>query len=78
MRTRRPWWFAPTATAVLVGCGDNQSILNPKGPEALQLAHLSWLLFAFGTIVLLLVVAATAAAIRGPRPLRAWLASGCE
>jgi cytochrome c oxidase subunit II len=75
MTRRRPWWFAPAAAAVLGGCGDNQSILNPKGPEALQLAHLSWLLFAFGTIVLLLIVSATAAAIRGPRPLRAWLAS---
>ena len=45
------------AAALLGGCGDNQSVLNPKGPEALQLAQLSWLLFAFGTIVLLLVVA---------------------
>jgi cytochrome c oxidase subunit II len=67
-------WFVAAAT-VLGGCGDNQSVLNPKGPEALALAHLSWLLFAFGTIVLLLVVLATAVAIRGPHRMRAWLAS---
>ena len=67
MRGSRPRRFGPAAAALLGGCGDNQSVLNPKGPEALQLAHLSWLLFAFGTIVLLLVVLATAVAIRGPQ-----------
>ena len=66
-----PGGLRPAAAALLGGCGDNQSVLNPKGPEALQLAHLSWLLFAFGTVVLLLVVLATAVAIRGPQPLRA-------
>jgi cytochrome c oxidase subunit 2 len=76
MTGMRPWRFAPAAASVLLGgCSDNQSVLNPQGPEALQLAHLSWLLFALGTIVFLLVVVATAAAIRGPQPLRAVLAS---
>ena len=75
MTGRSPWRFGPAAAALLGGCGDNQSVLNPKGPEALQLAHLSWLLFAFGTVVLLLVVLAIAVAIRGPHPMRAWLAS---
>ena len=75
MTERKPWRLGPAAATLIGGCGDKQSVLNPKGPEALQLAHLSWLLFAFGTIVLLIVVLATAVAIRGPQPLRALLAS---
>jgi cytochrome c oxidase subunit II len=71
----RAWRCATAAAALLGGCGDNQSVLNPKGPEALALAHLSWLLFALGTIVLILVMLATAVAIRGPHPLRTVLAS---
>ena len=34
MTGSRPWRFAPAAAALLGGCGDNQSVLNPKGPEA--------------------------------------------
>ena len=75
MTGSHPRRFGSASVALLGGCGDNQSVLNPKGPEALQLAHLSWLLFAFGTIVLLIVVLAVAVAIRGPRPMRAVLAS---
>ena len=75
MTGMRPWRVASAAAALLGGCGDNQSVLNPKGPQALELAHLSWLLFAFGTVVLLLVMLAVAVAILGPRPLRTVLAS---
>jgi cytochrome c oxidase subunit 2 len=63
------------AAVPLVGCGGQQSVLNPMGPEALQLAQLSWHLFAAGAFVLLVVVVAIAAAIRGPAPMRALLAS---
>ncbi len=59
----------------LAGCGDRQSVLNPKGPDAAQLAQLSWLLFAVGTTVLLIVVVATLLAIRGPVRARLLLAS---
>jgi cytochrome c oxidase subunit II len=57
------------------GCGANQSVLNPMGPAATELAHLSWLLFAFGTVVLLIVVIASALAVRGSTAIRATLAS---
>ena len=61
---------------LLAGCGDNQSVLNPKGPEALQLAQLSWLLFAvrhdsFWSSSSSPLPLRSA----GPRPLRAMLAS---
>jgi cytochrome c oxidase subunit 2 len=64
-----------TAGAALGACGDRQSVLNPKGPEALQLSQLSWLLFAFGTAILALVVVATTIAILGSDRSRAFLAS---
>jgi cytochrome c oxidase subunit 2 len=63
------------AAVILAACGDRQSVLNPKGPDALQLTQLVWLLFAVGAAVLVLVVVATALAIRGPDRLRALLAS---
>jgi cytochrome c oxidase subunit 2 len=63
------------ACAALSACGDRQSVLNPKGPDALQLSHLTWLLFAFGTAILALVVAATAVAILGSDRSRTFLAS---
>ena len=56
------------AALPLTGCGDHQSVLNPKGPEALQLAQLSWFLFAVCTFVLVVVVVAAAAA--DPRTCR--------
>lgn len=61
--------------AVLAGCGDRQSVLNPKGPFALELAQLSWLLFGVGAAVLLIVMAATAGALLGSDRTRAMLAS---
>jgi cytochrome c oxidase subunit II len=59
----------------LAACGDRQSVLNPKGPQASELAHLGWFLFAAGTTVLLFVIVATALAIRGSERVRARLAS---
>lgn len=63
------------AGAASSACGDRQSVLNPKGPDALQLLQLSWLLFAFGTAILALVVVATAVAVFGSDRSRAFLAS---
>jgi cytochrome c oxidase subunit 2 len=63
------------ATAFLAGCSGRQSVLDPNSPHALQLAELSWLLFAAGTFVLLVVLLAVLMAIRGPVWLRALLAS---
>jgi cytochrome c oxidase subunit II len=61
---------------ILAGCGENQSALNPKGPEAYQIALLTWLLFALGAVVLALVIAATALALRGSDRTRRILSSG--
>ena len=63
------------AAAMLGGCGNQQSALDPKGPEAYQLAQLACLLFAFGTVVLLLVMFAILLAIRGGTGTRALLAA---
>jgi len=67
--------LAALAAVPFAGCGGNQSVLDPKGPQAVELAQLSWLLFAFGTVVLLIVVAALVAAARGPVRARSALAS---
>jgi cytochrome c oxidase subunit II len=75
MTRAHPTRFAMLPAVCLAGCGGRQSVLNPEGPEALQLTQLSWLLFAFGTIVLVVVVLAAAMAIRGPLGVRAMLAS---
>jgi cytochrome c oxidase subunit 2 len=50
-------------------------VLDPGSSHALQLAQLSWLLFAAGAIILLVVLLAVLLAIRGPDRLRALLAS---
>jgi cytochrome c oxidase subunit II len=68
-------WIAGCVAMGLTGCGDNQSVLNPKGPDAVELAHLSWLLFIGGTAILLLVIVAAALAIFGPPRARAAIAS---
>jgi cytochrome c oxidase subunit 2 len=72
---RRPCLWVPIVTSIIAGCGDHQSVLNPAGPEALRLTQLTWLLFGFGTAVLAIVILATIAAMHGPAPLRAVLAS---
>jgi cytochrome c oxidase subunit 2 len=62
-------------TLALAGCGDNQSVLNPKSGPATELAQLSWLLFAMGAFVMLVVLAATFLAVRGPVGARSALSS---
>lgn len=62
--------------AALAGCSDNaQTMLLPAGLEARQIATLTWVLFAFGTAVFLIVVVAIGAAIFGPGSVRGLLAS---
>lgn len=61
--------------AATSGCVDHQSVLSPGGPQAAQIARLSWLLFAFGAVVLLIVLVALWIALRGPDRARATLAS---
>jgi cytochrome c oxidase subunit 2 len=73
--TARRAVLAVGIAAFVGGCGGHQSVLNPKGPIASELAALSWLMFAFGTAVLVIVVVATAAAIRGSPQTRSALAS---
>ena len=68
-------WISGGLILGLGGCGDNQSVLNPKGPDALELAHLSWLLFIGGTAILLLVFVVAALAIFGSPRARAAIAS---
>lgn len=62
-------------TVVLTGCSGNQSVLNPKSGPAAELAQLTWLLFAMGTFVLLVVLAAVFLALRGSARTRVVLAS---
>lgn len=61
--------------ASLIGCGTNQSVLNPASAPASELANLSWLLFALGAAVLLIVIVAALIAYAGSDRLRAMLAS---
>jgi len=75
MTARQSCWYLPVATSLLGGCGWHQSVLNPEGQEALRLAQLAWLLFGFGAAVLAIVILAAVAAVRGPEPVRAVLAS---
>ncbi len=73
LRARRV--FAPGAAAVLVlflsGCASVEgqpSALNPKGPAAVQVAILSWLMFTVAALVTLVVTALLIAAfVRGRR-----------
>lgn len=61
--------------ALLAGCDDNQSVLNPKSGPALDLAHLSWLLFALSAFVLLVVLVAISLSLRGSGRVKAALGS---
>ena len=51
-----------------------QSVLAPHGPQAGQIATLAWVLFAFGSVILGLVIAATWLAMRGTPRIREALA----
>lgn len=64
------------AGSVLLGsCGsDVQSVLAPGGIQSRQIAHLSWLLFGLGAVVLAIVIAAVWLAIRGSPRIRRLLA----
>lgn len=69
------WWSVLPCTLALTGCGTEiQSVLAPHGAQAGKIATLAWVLFAFGTIVLLIVIVATWLALRGSTRLRALLA----
>jgi cytochrome c oxidase subunit II len=50
------------------------SVLDPAGAVATRIAELAWVLFGGGAAILLLVLLATALALRGPPWLRAGLA----
>lgn len=64
------------AAMALAGCSENsQSALYPAGLEATRIAELTWILFALGAFVLVIVSAAIAAAIVGPASVRRTLAS---
>ncbi|HYI29203.1 MAG TPA: cytochrome c oxidase subunit II [Bradyrhizobium sp.] len=57
------------------GCRDGQSALTPHGVQAAEIAQLSWALFAGGAFILLVVIAATWIAVRGPAAFRQRLAT---
>ena len=44
-----------------------QSVLNPRGPDAEDLADLSWVLFIGATAIFILVAAVTCYALLAPR-----------
>jgi cytochrome c oxidase subunit 2 len=60
---------------LLAGCGDVESVLSPHGSQAADIAQLTWVLFAGGAAILLIVIAVTWIAIGGPVWLRQALAA---
>ncbi len=73
---RRPYLIISVVAAVgISGCGNNQSVLNPKSGPATELAHLSWLLFALCTAIFLIVMVAIVVAQYGSDKSRTTLAS---
>lgn len=55
-------------------CREDQSALDPRGPQAVAIAHLAWILFGGGTAILAIVGLATWLAVRGSAGMRAMLA----
>jgi cytochrome c oxidase subunit 2 len=53
-----------------------QSILNPQGPDAAVIAEISWVLFAGGAVIFVVVMALALYAVFGNRQRAARLASG--
>jgi heme/copper-type cytochrome/quinol oxidase subunit 2 len=47
------------------GCQNEQSVLQPHGPQAIQIAHLAWVLIAICVIVLAVVLVTLWLAVRG-------------
>lgn len=67
---------APILVAMLVsGCGETIPALSPHSIEADEIARLSWVLFAGGTAILLLVVLAAWLAMAGPAAVRTHVAN---
>lgn len=62
------------ALCLLAGCTQADSVLTPEGPRAAEIARLAWVLFILCTAIFVIVMAATALALRGPQQIRAWLA----
>ena len=56
------------------GCQNEQSVLQPQGPQAVQIAHLAWVLIAICVIVLAVVLVTLWLAVRGSTRVRARLA----
>ena len=56
------------------GCQNEQSVLQPQGPQAVQIAHLAWVLIAICVIVLAVVLVTLWLAVRGLTRVRARLA----
>jgi cytochrome c oxidase subunit 2 len=56
------------------GCRNEQSVLQPHGPQAVQIAHLAWVLIAFCVIVLTVVLVTLWLAVRGSTRVRTRLA----
>jgi cytochrome c oxidase subunit 2 len=71
----KPLIAALPAGVALAGCREGQSSLTAYSLEAGEIANLSWVLFAGGAAILLLVVAATCIALRGPDSIRRRLAT---
>jgi cytochrome c oxidase subunit 2 len=61
--------------ALLAGCGGVQSVLEPRGPVAADIAALGWVLFAAAGTILLLVVIACWIAVRGSEASRRQLSA---
>lgn len=68
-----PWVFA--ISLALVACRDPQSALAPAGDEASRVALLTWILFAGGAVILLIVAVSLFLAVRGTERSRRTLGS---
>jgi cytochrome c oxidase subunit 2 len=71
---RSPLPLLPIAV-LASGCREGQSALIPHGVQAAEIALLSWVMFAGGGLILLIVIAATSIAIHGSAALRQRLAT---
>lgn len=63
----------PAITACLAGCGGEQSMFTPAGPEADKVLFLTWSMVLLFTAVFLLVMALTLAAFVAPERWRSLL-----